>query len=211
MEKGLSAAPRGRPRAFDRDAALRKAMLVFWERGYEGTSIGDLTAALGIAKPSLYAAFGCKEELFREAVALYDRVEGAGAEASLETAPTARSAVDAMLRANAEAGTCPDKPSGCMIIMAALLGTAESRPVREHLAGLRRKAQIALEDRFERSIRDGDLPSTADPAALAAFYSTVLQGLSIQARDGASRYTLLRVVDDAMAAWDVLAGVGGAK
>lgn len=178
-------------------------MMVFWDRGYEGTSVGDLTAALGIAKPSLYAAFGCKEELFREAVELYDRIEGAAAEAALNEAPTARSAVEMMLRANVEAYTHPEKPSGCMIVLAALLGTTESRPVREHLSALRRKGQADLECRFERAIGDGDLPAGSDPQALAAFYSTVLQGLSIQARDGASREALTRIVDDAISAWDL--------
>lgn len=204
MEKDQALKARGRPREFDREAALRKAMMVFWERGYEGTSVGDITAVLGIAKPSLYAAFRCKEELFREAVELYDHVEGAAAEAALNEAPTARSAVETMLRANVEAYTHPEKPSGCMIVLAALLGTTENRPVREHLAELRRNGQADLERRFDLGVRDGDLPSTANPEALAAFYSTVLQGLSIQARDGASRETLTRIVDGAMSAWNLL-------
>lgn len=197
---------RGRPREFDREAALRKAMMMFWERGYEGTSVGDLTGVLGIAKPSLYAAFGCKEELFREAVELYDRVEGGAAEVALNEAPTARSAVELMLRANVEAYTHPEKPSGCMIVLAALLGTTESRPVREYLAELRRKGQADLERRFDRAIGDGDLPATTHPQSLGAFYSTVLQGLSIQARDGASREALTRIVDDAMSAWELFTG-----
>ncbi|WP_436626235.1 TetR/AcrR family transcriptional regulator [Sorangium sp. So ce136] len=198
-------AGRGRPRSFDRAAALRRAMEVFWERGYEGTSLSDLTAAMGINSPSLYAAFGCKESLFREAVSLYNQVEGAAVARAMREAPTARGAVEAMLRGNAEAYVSPGKPSGCMIVLAATLGTQESEAVRCHLAEVRRGAVVELQRRLDRGVVEGDLPAGTDTAALAAFYTTVLQGLSIQARDGASREALLAVVDCAMAAWDALA------
>ncbi|WP_437655851.1 TetR/AcrR family transcriptional regulator [Sorangium sp. So ce1182] len=198
-------AGRGRPRSFDRAAALRRAMEVFWERGYEGTSLSDLTAAMGINSPSLYAAFGCKESLFREAVSLYNEVEGAAVARAMREEPTARRAVEAMLRGNAEAYVSPGKPSGCMIVLAATLGTQESEAVRSHLAEVRRGALVELQRRLDRGVAEGDLPAGTDTAALAAFYTTVLQGLSIQARDGASREALLAVVDCAMAAWDALA------
>ncbi|KYF50023.1 TetR family transcriptional regulator [Sorangium cellulosum] len=198
-------AGRGRPRSFDRAAALRRAMEVFWERGYEGTSLSDLTAAMGISSPSLYAAFGCKEALFREAVALYTEVEGAAASRAMGAQPTARGAVEAMLRSNAEAYVCPGKPSGCMIVLAATLGTPESEGVRSYLAEVRRSAQGELQRRLERGVAEGDVPAGTDTAALAAFYTTVLNGLSLQARDGASREALQAIVDCAMAAWDVLA------
>ncbi|WP_437927199.1 TetR/AcrR family transcriptional regulator [Sorangium sp. So ce291] len=196
---------RGRPRSFDRAAALRRAMEVFWERGYEGTSLSDLTTAMGINSPSLYAAFGCKEALFREAVSLYNEVEGAAVARAVRDAPTARRAVEAMLRGNAEAYVSPGKPSGCMIVLAATLGTQESEAVRCHLAEVRRGALVELQRRLDRGVAEGDLPAGTDTAALAAFYTTVLQGLSIQARDGASREALLAIVDCAMAAWDALA------
>ncbi|HEV7371548.1 TetR/AcrR family transcriptional regulator [Arenibaculum sp.] len=197
-------AERGRPRAFDRAQALRRAMTVFWSRGYEGTSIGDLTEVMGINKPSLYAAFGCKEELFLEAIALYDAVEGNAGERALRDGPTARAAVEAMLRENAQAYSASDKPPGCMVVLSAILGTPENRAVRERLAENRRAGQEALRRRLDRGIAEGDVPPGTDTARLAAFYTTVLEGLSIQARDGASGEALQAIVDCALQAWDVL-------
>ena len=206
MKESRTTASRGRPRAFDREAALRRAMAVFWERGYEGTSTADLCAALGIGKPSLYAAFGNKEALFREAVAYYDRVEGAVFQAALDDAPTARAAVEAVLRESAVAYCAQAKPRGCMIVLAALIGASENAAVREFLTATRAHGHGELQARIARGQRDGDVPQGADPDAVAAFYTTVRHGLSIQARDGASAATLGRIVDGAMAAWDPLVG-----
>ena len=197
-------AERGRPRQFDREEALRRAMTLFWSRGYEGASLGDLTAAMGINKPSLYAAFGCKEALFREAVAFYDATEGEPVQRALDSAPTARAAVEAMLRVNADVYAGPKKPRGCMIVLSSLIGAAENEELRQFLAGLRRRGEDDLRRRIARGIAEGDVPSGADARRLAAFYTTVLQGLSIQARDGASRRALNAIVDDAMAAWGTL-------
>jgi len=197
-------AERGRPRAFDRDEALRQAMRLFWSCGYEGTSIADLTAAMGINKPSLYAAFGCKEALFREAVALYDRVESEGVTRALQEAPTARAAVEALLRVNAAAYSDPEKPAGCMVVLSALLGTPENEALRAALAENRRQGQAALRRRLEQGVGEGELPPGTDTARLAAFYTTLLQGLSVQARDGASRAALEAVVEAGLAAWDRL-------
>jgi AcrR family transcriptional regulator len=201
---GIPMAGRGRPRTFDRAAALRSAMRVFWEHGYEGAAMADLTRAMGINSPSLYAAFGSKEELFREAVALYEQTEGAAAMTALTTGATAREAIAGALRANACAYTEPDNPRGCMIVLAATTYTDRSEAVRDHLADMRRGMERLFQDRVERGIADGDVPPGTDAAQVAAFYNAVMQGMSVQARDGASRAALLAVAGRAVEAWDVV-------
>ncbi len=195
-------ATRGRPRTFDRDLALRRAVVLFWEQGYEGTSIADLTAAMGIAAPSLYAAFGSKEELFREAVASY--AEDSPTDRALAREPTAYAAVAAMLHDNADDYTDPATPLGCMLVLGAPVGTPEHSGIREGLAEERRAAVERLRARLDRGIADGDLPAGADTAALAHFYSTVLDGMSIKARDGATNAELHAIADAALAAWERL-------
>jgi AcrR family transcriptional regulator len=175
-------------------------METFWERGYEGASVGDLTAAMGINAPSMYAAFGGKEKLFREAVALYDSLEGSATERALREEPTARAAIEAMLRDNAEIYADPDKPSGCLIVLGATTWTPRNAAVRTYLADLRRLTHDAIRARLERGVADGDVPADADLDALAGYFSTVLEGLSIQARDGASRESMMAVIDCAMIA-----------
>ena len=191
----------GRPRAFDRDTALLAAMRTFWTQGYEGTSVQDLATAMGVNKPSLYATFGCKEEIFREAVELYDRVEGKATSQSLKKAGTAREAVESMLRSNARAYVVEEGPRGCMIVLSSLLGAPENESVRAFLADNRLQGEATLRERLAQGMAEGDLAVSADLDQLAAFYTTVLEGLSIQARDGASIEKLNIIIDAAMLAW----------
>lgn len=198
-------AVRGRPRTFDPDIALRQALDLFWERGYEGTSLNDLAEAMGIASASIYACFGSKPELFRKVMALYGRTSGEPPRRALREQPTARAAIHAMLRATADEITRPDAPHYCMLVLAAPTGAVENHEIREFLADRRRDQFATIEDRLARGVTDGDL--AAPPAglgALARYYTTVVQGLSVQARDGATRAELETVITCAMAAWDTL-------
>ncbi len=197
-------AERGRPRSFDRSAALTRAMEVFWAKGYEGASISDLTEAMGIGSPSLYAAFGSKEALFREAIELYGRTEGPAIWDAVETAPDARSAVAGFLTATAHSFSRPGKPRGCMVVLSQLNPTEASASVCAALRENRAQGQSGLETRLRRAVDDGELAPGTNVAALAAFYLTVQQGMSIQARDGASEEKLLAVAKGAMAAWEPL-------
>lgn len=197
-------AERGRPRSFDRAAALRRAMEVFWAQGYDGTSMTDLIAAMAVNSPSIYAAFGCKEALFREAVALYRATEGGRIWGAMTTAPSARTAIETVLRASAEEFTRPSKPRGCLIVLGALHADDGSEAVRRELQELRAENITMLLRRLKRGVAEGELPDGPDWRAIATFYITVQQGMSILARDGASRKALLAVADCAMAAWDGL-------
>lgn len=193
---------RGRPRTFDRDTVLRRALEVFWEQGYEGTSMADLTKAMGIASASIYACFGSKEQLFRETVTLYGTIAGEPPRRALREQPTAQAAIEAMLRATADAVTLPDSPQGCMLILAAPTGAVENTQVRAFLADLRQDMFNLIKARLERGVTEGDLATpTTGLDALARYYTTIVQGLSVQARDGAGRAELQAVITCAMDAW----------
>jgi AcrR family transcriptional regulator len=190
---------RGRPRSFDRATALEKALLAFWEHGYEATSVADLTRAMGIGAPSLYAAFGDKQALFTEVVHEYRARYGSFGDRALAEEPTARAAVERLLREAAAEYTAPDRPHGCLVVHAA---TNCSTPEVEALLRERRNANIAaFESRIRAGVAAGELPADTDAGALARCVGAVLQGMSQQARDGASRAELEALVDVALAGW----------
>ncbi|MEU1475755.1 TetR/AcrR family transcriptional regulator [Streptomyces sp. NPDC005760] len=191
--------PRGRPRSFDRETALEKAIRAFWEHGYEATSVSDLTRVMDIGAPSLYAAFGDKRSLFEEVVREYGVRYGSFGDRALTEEPTARAAVRRMLREAAVEYTAPGRPRGCLVIHAA---TNCSTPEVEESLRRRRNAGIAaLESRIGADIAAGELPAGTDAAALARCTGAVIQGMSQQARDGASRQELEAVAEIAMTIW----------
>ncbi len=176
-------------------------MLVFWRHGYEATSLQDLTTAMQIAPPSLYAAFGDKEQLFLAAVDRYRALPGGTGECVLQTTVDGREAIAEMLQATARELTNASHPAGCMLILAALSCSAAAARVQAALASYRRASEAAIADRLARARSDGELPADCDIAGLASFYMTVFEGMSIQARDGASRQRLLAVAAAAVQAW----------
>ena len=190
----------GRPRAFDQDKALDRAMHIFWEKGFEGASLNELTGAMGIKPASLYAAFGNKQALFGQALTRYLAGPVASMQAALEQ-PTAYAVAERILLQTADFLTERRARHGCMTIQAALTGGKESRPVRRKLIALRVKEQDSLRRRFERAKSDGDLAKHVDAADLARFITAVFQGMTVQAIDGASREDLLRLADMALRAW----------
>jgi AcrR family transcriptional regulator len=201
-------APRGRPRSFDRDAALRSAMNVFWARGYDGASLDELLRAMGgITPPSFYAAFGSKEELFLEVVQLYQRASGVAPMRALEASPV-RDGVEGMLRAAVDQFDNSAVGRGCLVILGAPTLTKTNAGVHERLRDMRCQPPQMLEKRLKRAIAEGELSATVPVADIAAFYTTVIHGLAVQARDGVTRRTMLAVVDGAMGAWDALVSGG---
>lgn len=194
-------AARGRPREFDRTAALERAMGLFWAKGFEGTSMADLTTAMGIGSTSLYAAFGSKEELFREAVEHYGRSAGAEIWAAVTAADTAYGAVESYLMTTARAFTRGDCPTGCLIVLSALHVNGATEALRAELVDKREANTAELAAILSRGVDNGEIPSAADVFAIARFYVTVQQGMSIQARDGADRATLETIARSALSAW----------
>jgi AcrR family transcriptional regulator len=191
---------KGRPLSFDRAAALQKAMLLFWEHGYEATSLNDLTSALGVPPSSIYTAFGDKKGLFFDAVGLY--LSGpVTLESMLDEAPTAHAAVQAMLTGSAIGFTGENTPAGCLLASAALSCSDSAADVRQTLAAIRHGMEAQLRTRIVKGIELEELPAGTDADALAGLTMAVIQGMSTLARDGAPREKLLRVAAAALHAW----------
>lgn len=190
----------GRPRAFDVNEALDKALIVFWEKGYEGASLSELTAAMGIKPPSLYAAFGNKEGLFRRALDRYEEMKGSPVDEAL-AAPTVREVAERLLCHAATSQCEKGHPHGCMLVTAGLAGGEESSAIRDELAQRREAACMKIRKRFERAKKEGDLPADANPAALARYISAVMNGISVQAAGGATQKELQQVADMALKAF----------
>ena len=192
--------PPGRPRAFDPDKALDAALRVFWGKGYDGASLSDLTEAMGINKPSLYAAFGDKQELFRKVVERYVRQQSILWEAAFR-GPSARMGLERILNAAADFLTSAQNPHGCLLVQSALACDEKSECIKKELAARRSDSDAMLRARLQHAQTEGELSPEIDVAALSRFFSTVLRGMSVEASGGATRKDLQSVIDLAMEAW----------
>jgi AcrR family transcriptional regulator len=192
--------PKGRPREFDVEKALERALKVFWRKGYEGASLLELTRAMGINRPSLYAAFGNKKALFCKVLDRYAEGPAAYFKAALAE-PTARAVAERLLGGAIDALTDPRSPRGCLMVQGALVCGEAAESVRRELVSRRLAGEAVLRQRFERAREDGDLPADVDPADLARYVVTVLRGMAVQAAGGASREELRRVVEMALRSW----------
>jgi AcrR family transcriptional regulator len=192
--------PKGRPREFDLDEALDRALRVFWRRGYEGATLPELTEAMGINRPSLYAAFGSKEELFRKALDRYAEGPAACLREALNE-PTARAVAEGLLEGAIAVVTDQRNPQGCLMVQGALTCGEAAESVRRELLARRVAGEVAIRQRLERARADGDLPAEADPADLAGYLVTFMRGMAVQAAGGASREDLRRVAEMALRAW----------
>jgi AcrR family transcriptional regulator len=200
MNKPESIAVRGRPREFCVDHALTQALRVFWSKGYEGASLTDQTEAMGITRPSLYAAFGNKESLFRKALDLYERDKMAYVGKALAE-PTARKVAEAMLRGAVDNLTGYGDPHGCLGVIASVACGAEASSIREEVLERGKVAKQALVDRLERAKAEGDLPDHVDVDALTNYMYAIVQGMSVQAGAGATREELQRTADTVLKMW----------
>lgn len=201
MKTDLSLAPKGRPREFCVDQALAAALKVFWSKGYEGASLSDLTEAMGITRPSLYAAFGNKESLFCKALDLYQREKLSYIDQALD-APTARGVAENLLRGALQMQTaeCGD-PKGCMGVINSVACGVEAASIREEVLKRGAFARQAIVDRFEQARLEGELPEGMDAEGLVSFLLALLQGISLQGGSGASREALEQLVETSLQVW----------
>ena len=199
MESSLAPAAKGRPREFCTGTALAAALRVFWSKGYEGASMAELTQAMGITKPSLYAAFGNKEALFRKALDLYE-TEKLDYIGQALAAPTAREVATRLLH-GALAVQTGNGPKGCLGVIGSVACGIEAESIRQEVIARRVSSQRALLDRFERAKAEGDLAADTDVAGLASYLMVILQGMAVQAGAGASPAELERLIETSLAMW----------
>lgn len=190
----------GRPRGFDTDEALERAMLVFWEHGYEGASTAALTTAMRISTTSMYAAFGNKQELFRKALKRYTEGPSAYLARALEE-PTALGVATAILAGTVRTTTRPAHPHGCLGVQGALSTSDSGQEVRALLVDWRTDGYSRIRERFQRAVDDGDLPPRTDPGLLARYVTTVGYGIAVQAASGVGREELQELADAALRNW----------
>lgn len=200
MKTAPCTATKGRPREFCTDQALAAALGVFWSKGYEGASMADLTEAMGITKPSLYAAFGNKEALFHKALDLYEAEKLEYTRQAL-TQPTARAVAEHILRGALDAQTSNCGPKGCLGVISAVACGAEAESIKADVIARRESSQAALVARFEQARKNGELPDHIDAQGLTSYLYTLLQGMAVQAGSGATRADLERVVDTSLLVW----------
>lgn len=196
----LCPAAKGRPREFDVEEALVAALRVFWSRGYEGASLTELTEAMGITRPSLYAAFGNKEALFRKALDLYER-EKLGYMQTALSAPTARGVAERLLFGALQMQSSSCDPKGCLGIISSVAAGPEAESIRAEVIARRASSHRLVVERFERARAEGELPDTVDPESLARYLLAILQGLSLQAGAGASCVELKDLVETSLKLW----------
>jgi AcrR family transcriptional regulator len=200
MEMVVPVATKGRPREFCTEQALAAALGVFWSKGYEGASMAELTQAMGITKPSLYAAFGNKEALFHKALDLYEAEKLEYTREALKQ-PSARAVAEHIMRGAIEAQMSSCDPKGCLGVISASACGSEAESIKAHVIQRRQSSHAALIERFEQAKRDGDLPDHVDVTGLTGFLFTLLQGMAVQAGSGATRADLERVVETSLMVW----------
>lgn len=200
MEAATLPAIKGRPREFCTDTALAAALRVFWSKGYEGASLADLTEAMGITKPSLYAAFGNKEALFHKALDLYEREKLEYTREAL-VQPTARAVAEFYMRGALDAQMNSCEPKGCLGVISSVACGAEAESIKADVIARRESSQAMLVERFEQARSDGDLPAHVDPVGLTSYLIALLQGMAVQAGSGATRPELEQLIETSMAMW----------
>lgn len=200
MESSTLVSPKGRPREFCVDQALAAALRVFWRKGFDGASLTDLTEAMGITRPSLYAAFGNKEELFRKALDLYGREKLAYVQSALAE-PTARAVAERMLSGSLDIVTSGCDPVGCFGVVSSVACTDHAESIRSEVMARRAASEKAIIERFRQASLSGDLPANIEPEGLARYLVAIMQGMSVQASAGATRADLEQLIDTSLQVW----------